>query len=67
MECKTTFRDIDDADEFVDTLIRSKIKFSYAFIRFETDNTHKTIVELYFKDELSLILFNLSYEHDNSK
>ena len=67
MECKTTFRDIDDADEFVGKLIRSKIKFNYAFIRFETDNTHKTIVELYFKDELSLILFNLSYEHDNSK
>jgi hypothetical protein len=67
MERKTTFRDIDDADEFVDKLVRDKINFIYAFIRFETDNTHKSIVELYFKDELAHILFNLSYEHDNSK
>jgi hypothetical protein len=66
MERKTTFRDIEDADEFVDKLVRSKIKFTYAFIRFESDNTHKSIVELYFKDELAHILFNLSYEHDNS-
>jgi hypothetical protein len=67
MERKTIFRDIDDADEFVDKLVRDKINFIYAFIRFETDNTHKSIVELYFKDELAHILFNLSYEYDNSK
>lgn len=67
MECKTTFRDIEDADIFVDNLVKNKINFSHAFIQFESDNTHKLIVELYFKDELDLIIFNLSYEHDNSK
>jgi hypothetical protein len=67
MECKTTFYGIEDPDEFVYNLVQEELNFTCAFIKFEPGDSSKTIVELYFKDELSLILFHLTYEHNYSK
>jgi hypothetical protein len=67
MECKTTFRYVENSDEFIDTLIKNNYNFYYSFIRFEPGDTSKTILEIYFKNEIDLIIFNLTYEHDNSK
>ncbi len=67
MECKTTFRYVENSDEFIDKLIKKKYNFYYAFIRFEPGDTSQTIVEIYFKNEIDLIIFSLSYEHDYSE
>jgi len=67
MECKTIFYGIEDPDEFVYNLVQKELNFTGAYIRFESGDTSKTLVELYFKDELSLILFHLKYEHNYSK
>lgn len=67
MECKTMYRYIDDVDEFVDNLIQKKLNFHYAFVKFESGDTSKSIVEIYFKTEVEQIIFNLTYEHDYSK